>query len=204
MSALAAFGLAMVVPPGRPAQAAQPVILSSANSTKITVTAVSLTDTIDALARAAHFRVTYEGARPTGMLFNAEIDTPSVAGTLARLLEGQNLNYGIVFDLSGRQVTLLMILGPASKLGGVSGAGSAPPRPQPFTTPRSPRNDLPPVDDDPEEVAAEPEPSPAPAPSATPGGAPVSPFRPPPSPFAPRPFGLSPGAPPQPTPSPLA
>lgn len=38
----------------------------------------SFVEAIDALARAGGFRVTYQGARPTAMLFNAEIDTRTV------------------------------------------------------------------------------------------------------------------------------
>ena len=56
------------------------------------MTSATLAETIDALARAAGFKVTYDGARPSAMLFNAEIDTPTVAQTLFRLIDGQNLN----------------------------------------------------------------------------------------------------------------
>lgn len=208
VSALTVSLVTMLLPCSGVVRAAQPVVVSNASVTKITLTSASLAQTIDALARSADFKVTYEGPRPTAMLFNAEIDTPSVAETLARLLDGQNLNYGIVFDLTGKKVTLLMILGSAAKTGAATATGTTPARPQPFAAPRSPRNDLPPVDDDPAEATVEPEPAPAPTPTpvASPTvparGGPVSPFQPP-SPFAPRPFGVPPGMPPRPSPTPL-
>lgn len=188
------------------ADAATPVVTIGTTGAKIQIVSASLVDTIDALSRAAGFKVTYEGSPPATMLFNAEIDTPTVPQTLSRLLDGQNLNYGVVFDLSGRRVTRLMIFGVAPKAGATSGA--TPARPQPFATPRNPREALPPVDDDPPE-SSEPEPAvpePTPSPTAAPQGPggqtpPASPF--PPSPFSPRPFGpFGPRPTPLPSPSP--
>ncbi len=202
----AAAGL---VPLNGTVRAATPVVSVTAAGARIQVASATLAETIDAFARAAGFKVTYDGARPSAMLFNAEVDTPTVAQTLSRLLEGQNLNYGIVFDLTGTKVTTLMIFGMAPRSGGSSGGASTPTRPQPFATPRNPRATLPPVDDDPvEEVAqdATPEATPTPAPTPSvppPGGNPSTP-----SPFAPRPFGrplVPPPTPPlaaAPTPSP--
>jgi 2-oxoglutarate dehydrogenase E2 component (dihydrolipoamide succinyltransferase) len=140
------------------------------------------------------------------MLFNTEIDTPTVALTLFRLLDGQNLNYGVVFDLSGKKVTSLMVLGPAPKTGGTAGAAGGSARTQPTNTSRGPRREVPAVEDDPPETEPEPTPQPNPvqAPAAPPrllpgGQAPAAP----PSPFAPRsPFGTPFG--PRPTPSPSA
>ncbi|MBX7183804.1 MAG: hypothetical protein K1Y01_01540 [Vicinamibacteria bacterium] len=185
------------------AQAAPPVVTLRAGGAKVVVASASLGEAIDALARAAGFKVTYEGSRPGSMLYNAEIDTPSVAETLFRLIDGQNLNYAVMFDRSGRNVTSLLVFGAASKTGG-SAATSPAARPQPFTPPRGPRAEVP-VDDDP--VEPEPEPTPAATPSPTPGlpvrgpGGQGSPF--PPSPFAPRPpFGSPFGPRPSPSPSP--
>lgn len=196
----------LALPESRSVRAAAPVVISSAGSTKIVVSSSSLAETIDALARVAQFKVTYDGPRPNAMLFNTEIDTPTVAQALARLLEGQNLNHGIVYDLTGKKVTLLMVLGSAPKAAGAAGAGGGGPRPG--AAPRTPRNDLPPVDDDPVETE-EPEPPPTPPSSPAPGGNPgpgekgarPAPFQPP-SPFAPRPFGVPPGLP-RPSPSAL-
>ncbi|HQZ17685.1 MAG TPA: hypothetical protein PLD86_12495, partial [Vicinamibacteria bacterium] len=98
-------------------QAAPPLVTLNATGAKIVVTRASLAEAIDALARAAGFKVTYEGARPTAMLYNAEIDTPTVAQTLFRLIDGQNLNYAVTFDLTGKRVTLLMVLGAQPKTG---------------------------------------------------------------------------------------
>jgi hypothetical protein len=135
------------------------------------------------------------------MLFNAEVDTPTVALTLNRLLEGQNLNYGIVFDLTGTKVTSLMILGTGAKTSGSAGGASTPARPQPFATPRNPRATMPPVDDDPVEQV-QPETTPEPTPTPTPVGAPQAGTPNMPSPFAPRPFGRPLVPPPTPPPAP--
>ena len=198
---LLALGVALLTLPfHRPVEAAAPVVTLGPAGAKIHIASSSLSEAIDALARAASFKVTYEGPRPTAMLYNAEIDTPTVAQTLFRLIDGQNLNYAVMFDLSGKKVTKLMVLGTQPKTGGAaSGAVS---RPQAFTPPRSPRADMPVVEDDP--LPAEPEPTPQPSPSpspipskdgqAAPPGAPYSPFGPRP-PFG-GPFG------PRPTPSP--
>jgi hypothetical protein len=206
--ALVVLALTLVAWPGDSVRAAAPVVTINPNSVRIQVASAPLVETIDALARAASFKVTYEGARPTGMLFGAQIDTPTVAQTLFRLLDGQNLNYAVAFDLTGKKVTSLMILGVAPKVAPAAGPAAGGSRPQPVATPRT---FLPPVDDDPAEEpeeTPEPEPSPPPKGPAQGPGSPVSPF--PVSPFAPRfPFGTpfgprptpAPNPPPAPTPS---
>ena len=185
--------------------AATPIVTITPTGARIQVVAASLSETIDALSRASAFKVTYEGARPAAMLYNVEIDTPSIPQTLFRLLEGQNLNYGVVLDPSGMKVISLLILGVAPKVGPAPSVGSGSGRPpQVFATPRSPRSTLPPVDDDPEEPAvAEPAPSePASSPAPSPQPSPVATRPPPPprSPFAPRPLVGSPFGP-QPAPA---
>jgi hypothetical protein len=180
--------------------ATPPVVTVTPAGTRIKVVSASLSETIDALARAAGFKVTYEGARPAAMLFNAEIDTPTVAQSLVRLLDGQNLNYGVVFDLSGRKVTSLLVLGVVSRSPAPPAGPGGVPRPQMFTTPRGSRNEPVPVDDDPIEDA-EPEATPAPSAASPTPRAPGAPY--PVSPFAPRPPFGSPFAPrPAPSPSP--
>lgn len=202
---LPALGLAaMVGPLHGSVLAAPPVVTVGAAGAKIKVTQASLSEAIDALARAAGFKVTYEGVRPSAMLYNAEIDTPTVAQTLFRLIDGQNLNYAVLFDLSGKKVTSLMVLGVQQKPGGAQGSPAALARPQPFTPPRATRSDLPVVDDEPADAEPEatPQPTPAPAtavPARAAPGAQSPPF--PPSPFAPRPLGSPFG--PRPSPSPL-
>lgn len=201
--------VAGLVPLTGAARAAAPVVTITPTGARVQVSSATLTETIDALARVAGFKVTYDGARPSAMLFNAEIDTPTVALTLNRLLEGQNLNYGIVFDLTGTKVTSLMILGAGAKTAGSGGGASTPTRPQPFATPRNPRATLPPVDDDPVEEA-QPEPTPEPTPTPTPLASPEPGTPNMTSPFAPRPFGRPlvpplarpPGPAPSPSPSP--
>jgi hypothetical protein len=213
---LTLLGLMALLPLCGSVRAAPPMVSISPGSVRIQVTSASLAEAVDALSRAAGFKVTYEGPRPMGMIFNVEINSPSVAETLFRLLDGQNVNYGVVFDLTGRQVASLMVLGPAAKHGGVTttpaSSGAAP---RQFAPPRNPRNDLPLVDDDPEEEAeAEPEPpaavpeataSPSPDPAGSPDPADRRTVPQPPSPFSPRPLVVSPFAPratPSPSPSP--
>ena len=203
LPALFALGIAaMAAPLHRPVRAAPPVVTMSATGTRILVTSASLSEAIDALAKAAGFKVTYEGARPAAMIFNTEIDTPTVAQTLFRLIDGQNLNYAVMFDLSGKKVTSLMVLGIQPKTGGALASPAGGARPQPFTPPRGSRNDSPAVEDDPPESEPTPTPVPSPPtpPRAGPGGLP-QPF--PPSPFAPRPLYGNPFGPrPSPSPSP--
>lgn len=208
---LVGMGLfAMTLPLNGSAQAGPPVVTVSPTGAKIKVTQASLAEAIDALAKAAGFKVTYEGARPNAVLFNTEIDTPSVAQTLFRLIDGQNLNYAAKFDLTGKNVTALMVLGTQSKAAGTTGAPAGASRPQPFAPPRAPRNDLPVVDDDPVEAepepTAQPLPTPAPASASPPRNGPGGQATPyPPSPFAPRPpFGspFGPRSAPSPSPSP--
>jgi hypothetical protein len=185
-------------------RAATPVVTITPLGARIQIAAATLADSIDAFARAAGFKVTYEGSRPSAMLFNAEINTPSVALTLNRLLEGQNLNYGVVFDPTGTRVAALMVFGPAPRAAAGTGAGASG-RPQPFPTPRNPRSAPVPVEED-DELDEEPEPAPEPTPAATPAPTPpvgptmISPFGPRP-PFG-RPFGAAPAAPAPPSPSP--
>jgi len=190
-----------------------PAVTIGPSGVKVRIRSAPLGDVIDALSVAAGFKVTYAGARPTAMLYNTEIETPTVAETLARVLAGQKINYAAVFDLSGRNVTTLMILGPAAPTGG------APPAPgratvRPFSPPTNPRNDLPPVDDDPAEMeesapgpdSPEPPPTLEPPPEGpTPDEVKTVPL--PPDPFSPRPLVVSPFAPrptPPPAPSPLS
>lgn len=196
----------MALPLHHPVLAAQPVVTIGAPGVKIQVTQASLSEAIDALAHAAGFKVTYEGARPAAMLYNTEIDTPTVAESLLRLIDGQNLNYAVMFDLSGKKVTSLMVLGVQPKTGGSPGSSAGDARPQAFTPPRRPGTEAPAVVDDPVEPESEPTPQPTPVPSPLVPvrggpGSPTSPF--PPSPFGgPRPFG-SPFTPrPSPSPSP--
>jgi len=199
--------------PSRPGHADPPQVTVGPAGTRIRIVSAPLSEVIDALARAGGFRVTYQGARPTAMLFNAEIEARTVGEALLRLLEGQSLNYGVVFDVTGASVTSLLVLAPASASGtsqATSGNLISPP-PQTLPTPRrAPRRDAPSPEVEPEIGEPEPEPEPEPSPVATP--APATPLPTPPlrrlSPFAPRsPFATpapTPPAAPSPSPSPSA
>ena len=202
----------LLSPASRVVHAGPPVITLGPDRVSVKVAQASLFDAVDALARTAGFAVTYDGARPARMLYGAEIAAATVPQALVKMLDGQNINYAMVLDLSGRRVTSLIIMG-APKSTAAAGAGSGNPagtRSQPFASPRQPRVDLPPVDDEP---APEEEASPEPIvpPPATPGppasvqppvaGTPNPGFRT--SPFGPRPPYLPPFGPnPRPSPSP--
>jgi len=188
---------------GGSVRAQAPSVTVTPNSVRVQVASAPLAEVIDALSRAAGFKVSYSGPRPTAVLFKTEIETPTVAEALLRLLGGENLNYGVVFDLSGRNVTTLMMLGPAAKsAAGTSGSSV----PRPFSSPVNPRNEPPPADEEPsapvEPEAADPGPEP-PAPEATePARSEVGTVPMPPSPFAPRPLVISPFSRPTPSPPP--
>ncbi len=193
---LIAIGTCFLVVRGdHPVIAGPPEVTIGAEGVKVRSASSSLTETIDALARAGKLKVSYSGARPSAMLYDLDIESPSISQALFRVLDGQNVDYGVVFDASGQTIASLVILGTPAKAGG----GNPAARSQPAAAP------LPPVDDDPavnEEVPAtpEPEPEPPPPPAATPARQP-----PPVSPFAPRPLVVSPCGPrSEPSPSPTS
>ena len=193
----------------RSGHADPPQVLLGPAGTRIRIVSASLAEVIDALARAAGFKVTYESSRPGAMLFNVDIDAPNVAQALARVLEGQNLNHGVVFDITGASVTSLLIMGTPPRSGASPPPASAS-RPQTLPTPPPQRDQSSPEgapEGAPEEAtdpANEPQPAPAPTPLPTPGLT-QSPFRPRPTfprPFSPQPFGPPPpSASPSPSPS---
>ena len=205
------IGVGLVsVPASRVVYAATPVITIGATGVGVKVTDASLFDIVDALGRAAGFKVAYEGARPTRMLYAVDVTSASVPQALVRLLEGQNINYAMLLDRTGTKVTSLMIVGAVKTTAtGATGVGAAA-RPRAFTPPRSPRVELPPVDDEPAEATPEEVPAPEPDPAASPDPAkgPARP-EPPASPtpgFRNMPFGTRPPFSnpfgPRPTPSP--
>lgn len=207
MSGLILLTTALAFGTTRSGHADPPQITVGPEGARIRIVSASLSEAIDALARAGGFRVIYQGARPTAMLFNAEIDARTVGEALLRLLEGQSLNYGVVFDVTGTSVTSLLVLAPASGAGSAQAPfGNSAPPPQSLPTPRrAPRRDSPMPEVEPEIGEPEPEPEPEPSPVATPTSTP-SPTPPPLrlSPFAPRsPFPPPlPTAPPPPAPTP--
>ena len=188
--------------------AAPPIVTISDAGVRVQVSGGSLFDAVDALARAGGFKVTYDGPRPARMLYAVDITSRTVPQALLRLLDGQNINYAMLSDLSGAKVTSLIVVDAASTSGATLSSGAVA-RPQPFATPRNPRVELPPVDDDPAESAPSEPPVPAPTPQASPNtvpGPPRPPTAPGPasrtSPFAARPFGNPFGPRPTPSPSP--
>lgn len=190
----------------RSVHADPPQVTVGPAGTRIRIVSATLAEVIDALARAAGFKVTYESSRPGAMLFNVDIDAPNVAQALARVLDGQSLNHGVVFDVTGASVTSLLIMGTPPR----SGASAPPPsaaRPQALPTPPPQRDQPPPegAQGETTDPVNEPQPTPAPTPLPTPGLT-QSPFRPRPNfprPFSPQPFGPppSPSASPGPSPS---
>lgn len=202
IAAMVGFG------PPRAVQAAPPQVTVDLTGTRIRIVSATLAEVIDSLARAAGFKVTYESSRPGAMLFNVDIEAPNVAQALARVLEGQNLNHGVVFDITGATVTSLLIMGTPPRSGASPPPASAG-RPHAFPTPPPQAQRDQPLPEGAQgempEAADEPQPTPAPTPLPTPGLT-QSPFRPRPNfprPFSPQPFGPppSPSASPSPSPS---
>jgi hypothetical protein len=103
---------------------------------------IPLAEVLTHFAQATGAEVVYEAARPR-QLVTVVIEAASPAEAIARLLEGQGLNYALRLDPSGRNVEMLVVTG-----NGGSGASAV-------TGPdRSPRSSAPP----PAEEAFEPPP----------------------------------------------
>jgi hypothetical protein len=200
------------------ASATPPVVSVKPGSVRIDVESSSVFEALEALGRAAGFKVTVEGSRPLRPIHRATIHARTPAQAVVRLLDGQNLNYGLLYG-ADRRISSVVVLGavpPTPTAGGSPAGGSAPPassRPGPVIG-------TPPVSEEPEdgtdEPAAETSPTPAvqaqpaPTPPVTYGrplGQPIggsTPFlrpTPPPAPV-PSPVIPAPGASPAPSPSP--
>lgn len=113
------------------------------NRVVVRATAAPLADVLTRFAQATGAVIVYEGARPR-QLVTVVIEAASPAEAVARLLEGQGLNYVVRLDPTGKVVEQLVI------------AGSVSPAPTPAGAARNPRAG-PPVFRPPEEEApAEP------------------------------------------------
>jgi len=89
-----------------------------------------LTEVLARFAKATGAEVVYEAARPR-QLVTVVIDEASPAEAIARLLEGQGLNYALRLDRTGRNVELLVVSGsgsPAAATGAGAPRTSAPSR----------------------------------------------------------------------------
>jgi hypothetical protein len=90
-----------------------------------------LSEVLARFAQATGAEVVYEATRPR-QLVTVVIDEASPAEAIARLLEGQGLNYALRLDRTGRNVELLVVSGSGGPSTAGAGAGapraSAPPR----------------------------------------------------------------------------
>jgi hypothetical protein len=89
-----------------------------------------LSEVLTRFAQATGAEVVYETARPR-QLVSVLIDESSPAEAIARLLEGQGLNYALRLDRTGRNVELLVVSGsgtPATAAGTGTARAPAPAR----------------------------------------------------------------------------
>lgn len=181
--------------------------------------AAPLADVLTRFAQATGAMIVYEGARPR-QLVTAVIEAASPAEAIARLLEGQGLNYVLRLDPTGKNVEMLVITGspgppataaatgtpraspPASRPPGQEEEAEPGEADQPFAP--SPAEGLdptllpgtPPEPSGPETPSGPPAPQPGepepPAPASYPGAVPTSPPAPTP-PIYPGPASYPPG-----------
>ena len=178
-----------------------------------------LAEILSRFAAATGAEVVYEGARPR-QLVSVAIEAGSAAEAIARLLEGQGLNYVLRLDPTGKNVEMLVITGSPSPPATAAAAGTPRASPtalrppeqeeevepgeadQPFAP--SPAEGLdptllpgtPPEPSGPETPSGPPAPQPGepepPAPASYPGAVPTSPPAPTP-PIYPGPASYPPG-----------
>lgn len=126
----------------------------------LTATAAPLAEVLDRLGRQTGLKVVYEGAAPR-QLVNVTLTRRTTAEAVLALLEGQGLNFALVYDAAGTKPATLLIAGTA---GVPAGAGAAPrpalpaPRRPPFAPPAGLGPDAaePPFDEGDEEPEEEP------------------------------------------------
>lgn len=174
-----------------------PQIQVSAAGVSISVESSTVFDTLDALGRAAGFKVSYEGGKPSRPLYKARIEAKTPAQAVLRLLDGQNLNFGVIYEAKGRKLSRVVIMGAPSASASTTSASTAPAQttnPNSFLPPPQPGPENPDMDEEAEEAKA------AEAEQASKTGTPNPPV-PPPSPFG-RQLGQPIGAPPYQPPRP--
>lgn len=84
-----------------------------------------LSDVLSRFAQATGAEVVYEATRPR-QLVSVVIEAASAAEAIARLLEGQGLNYTLRLDPTGRNVEMLVVSGSTSAAAAPAGAARAP------------------------------------------------------------------------------
>jgi hypothetical protein len=81
-----------------------------------------LAEILSRFAQATGAEVVYESARPR-QLVSVVIEAATTAEAIARLLEGQGLNYAVRLDPTGKNVEMLVITGSTSPPAAAAGAG---------------------------------------------------------------------------------
>jgi hypothetical protein len=135
------------------------------NRVVVRATAAPLADVLTRFAQATGAVIVYEGARPR-QLVTVVIEAASPAEAVARLLEGQGLNYVVRLDPTGKVVEQLVI------------AGSVSPAPPPAGAARNPRAGPPVFRPPEEEEPSEPAEIDVPVAPEMPGPEPSSPETP--------------------------
>jgi hypothetical protein len=111
--------------------AAEVRVLARGPHIDLTATAAPLTEVLDRLGRQVGLKVQYEGPAPR-QLVTLSVHDRTPAEAVLSVLEGQGVNFALVWDETGTRLQTLVIAGSA----GVSTAASAPSRTAPEPAPR--------------------------------------------------------------------
>ena len=111
--------------------AAEVRVLARGPHIDLTATAAPLTEVLDRLGRQVGLKVQYEGPAPR-QLVTLSVHDRTPAEAVLSVLEGQGVNFALVWDETGTRLQTLVIAGSA----GVSTAASAPARAVPEPAPR--------------------------------------------------------------------
>jgi hypothetical protein len=111
--------------------AAEVRVLARGPHIDLTATAAPLTEVLDRLGRQVGLKVQYEGPAPR-QLVTLSLRDRTPAEAVLSVLEGQGVNFALVWDETGTRLQTLVIAGSA----GVSTAASAPARTAPEPAPR--------------------------------------------------------------------
>jgi hypothetical protein len=124
-----------------------------------------LADILTRFAQATGAEVVYEAARPR-QLVSVVIEAASPAEAIARLLEGQGLDYALRLDPTGRNVEMLILAGAASPAAAPAGPGRSLRASPPAFPPPEELDEVEPAEFD---APPAPEANEGPEPSASPG-----------------------------------
>jgi hypothetical protein len=132
--------------------AAEVRVLARGPHIDLTATAAPLTEVLDRLGRQVGLKVQYDGPAPR-QLVTLSVHDRTPAEAVLSVLEGQGVNFALVWDETGTRLQTLVIAGSA----GVSTAAVAPARAAPEPAPRRSFG-MPSPNPEPQDPGFEPEP----------------------------------------------